>query len=529
MAAALFLAIQLCLMQHGRDQGIYSVVAQVMLDGGAPYRDAWDFKTPGIFFVYALGHAVFGSSMHAARVLEALAMLSMVGAFVVLSRRSFGGWLSGVLAGVVALFFHVSMGFWHTAQPESFGGPLVAWGIVLATYRSAPKDEKARVKQAIAWAGCAALFALAAIMKPPLGGGILFAFAVVATRLWRRGPVAKRGRRVGTAVMWFAAGGVVVVAATCLYIAVIGALRDFNYIFFDYIPNYTQIHFSWSGFPDLVVRVFERWPVGAHPFVWLGVLLLAIPRWTTRREAELLLLVGGAILVQVLGVALQAKFFAYHYGGLLPLAALLAVWGYAKLWRIPGARWAIAVAVVLGFHYAASQSDTIDHNRQRWEALTDAGRRQQINDRLHTIYDVNAGANRVVAEWIAENTPKDDPVYVWGFEPVIYHLANRKPASKYIYNIAQRSNWGLQVARDQLMEELYKTNPSVIVVVRRDALPHVTGNKLDSQSALKTFPRLDRFVRERYRRALVVEDLTVFKRADLLSAEVRAKLLRGID
>jgi hypothetical protein len=29
---------------YGRDQGIYHVVADEMRRGGAPYRDAWDFK-----------------------------------------------------------------------------------------------------------------------------------------------------------------------------------------------------------------------------------------------------------------------------------------------------------------------------------------------------------------------------------------------------------------------------------------------------------------------------------------------------
>ncbi len=91
IAALLF---QLYLMHYGRDQAIYSVVARTMLDGGAPYKDAWDFKPPGIFFVYALARSLFGGSVHSIRILEGLVLLSGIGAFAILSRRFLGDWMA---------------------------------------------------------------------------------------------------------------------------------------------------------------------------------------------------------------------------------------------------------------------------------------------------------------------------------------------------------------------------------------------------------------------------------------------------
>ena len=56
LSAALTAAAAACLVLldygSGRDQWIYRVVAAVMLEGGAPYRDALDFKPPGFFAVY---------------------------------------------------------------------------------------------------------------------------------------------------------------------------------------------------------------------------------------------------------------------------------------------------------------------------------------------------------------------------------------------------------------------------------------------------------------------------------------------
>lgn len=35
------------------DAGTYTYIGRTILEGGTPYRDAWDVKGPGIFFAYA--------------------------------------------------------------------------------------------------------------------------------------------------------------------------------------------------------------------------------------------------------------------------------------------------------------------------------------------------------------------------------------------------------------------------------------------------------------------------------------------
>ena len=96
-----FLLLQLVLFQPGRDQGIYSVVADGILRGLAPYRDRWDFKPPGIYFIYAAARALFGRTAMAARVVEAAALASGIGASAILSKRHLGdarpGWRARAL------------------------------------------------------------------------------------------------------------------------------------------------------------------------------------------------------------------------------------------------------------------------------------------------------------------------------------------------------------------------------------------------------------------------------------------------
>ena len=99
--AAAFLA-NLVDFGYGRDQGIYAVVADAVQRGDAPYRAAWDFKPPGIYFVFALAEILFGADQRAVRVLEGLCLLSLFPAFALFSRRHVGSARAGLLGAALA-------------------------------------------------------------------------------------------------------------------------------------------------------------------------------------------------------------------------------------------------------------------------------------------------------------------------------------------------------------------------------------------------------------------------------------------
>jgi hypothetical protein len=43
----------------GWDQGLFAWVGDAIVRGGLPYRDAWDFKGPLLYYVYALAQWLF--------------------------------------------------------------------------------------------------------------------------------------------------------------------------------------------------------------------------------------------------------------------------------------------------------------------------------------------------------------------------------------------------------------------------------------------------------------------------------------
>ena len=132
---------------HGRDQSIYALVARETLAGGMPYRDAFDFKPPGIFAVYAVSRALFGASPLGIRVLEVGAMIATTVLLLRLARRELGMPLAGWIAAALACGVHAQLDFWHTAQPETFGEPLGLGALALAA--EAARAPSARRRAAL--------------------------------------------------------------------------------------------------------------------------------------------------------------------------------------------------------------------------------------------------------------------------------------------------------------------------------------------------------------------------------------------
>src|SRR5690242_2899552 len=73
-------------------------------------------------------HTLFGASQSGIRIFEALTMAGSVWGMVRLTELHLGRRSVGFIAGALASIIHAQLDFWHTAQPETFGGTLTIWG-----------------------------------------------------------------------------------------------------------------------------------------------------------------------------------------------------------------------------------------------------------------------------------------------------------------------------------------------------------------------------------------------------------------
>jgi 4-amino-4-deoxy-L-arabinose transferase-like glycosyltransferase len=497
----------------GRDQGIYALVGEGILRGEAPYKALWDFKPPGIFFVHALAQGLFGKNMMAPRLLEALALLADVALMRRISAGLFESRTVGLLGAAVMALIHAEMDFWHTGQPETFGAFFTLLGLAL-TLEPTPRRRLFALLVGVTF-GCAAL------LKPPLGGGALVCGAYLVQRERTRGkaPFAALGP-----LAWLTLGGLLPVVACLIWFAAKGALSDLYWTLFEFTPGYTKI--SWEGRrpSDMLYHAIEEAFFKFSALGAAGVIAAVSMTPLSQREREGLLLTLGVIAMHVTGIAMQGKFFAYHYGATLPLIALLAGLGLYKLWRrcLGGGVGAILayfafVAVAVPMRYAVRDLPQFFAERS-WIRLEYLLRmapyrsREAMDQELSYVADYSLAADRRVALEVRARTRPADRVFVWGFEPVIFWLADRRPASRFIYNVAQRSPWEVEHARRELMSDLRKTPPALVVVQSRDVFSFVTGNNLDSRDSLPGFPELDALLERNYAFATRVEDFDLYTR-----------------
>ncbi|WP_104984562.1 glycosyltransferase family 39 protein [Sorangium cellulosum] len=534
-----FLLLQILIYGYGRDQGIYAMVARAVLDGGMPYRDAFDFKPPGIFVIYAIARALFGPAQWGIRVLEVLGLAGMCVAMASLAWRAFGDRRIGVVAAALAVLVHAQLDFWHTAQPESFGGMLTVFALLAATPRGrAGAPRPAPGAAALVVSG--ALFGAAGLLKPPLaGGGVVLAVLLGVPALAELARIARRrvglgrarggasaGAGAARALLWaalrpgllIALGGVLPVLACVSWFAARGALGDLWEVLFVFTPHYTALGWRSAGVLEMAWHGVSEWLVRYSGPVALGlVCLLALH--PDRHERAGVALLSGVIAVHLAGVVMQAKFFPYHYGATWPLAAMLAALGLWKAWQRCVRRGALAAAALGALLVAAAfaRSATkdvadfyVDRCAERLALIASGAEDLGRLDRLASVADVNAAANRAVAAWVRERVAPERPIFVWGFEPVIYDLADRAPATRYLYNVPQRAVWAREPARDALMRDLAASPPAAIVVERRDVFPSVTGDGLDSRDTLDGFPALAGLLAERYELAVMIEDFEIY-------------------
>jgi hypothetical protein len=136
--------------------------------------------------------------------------------------------------------------------------------------------------------------------------------------------------------------------------------------------------------------------------------------------------------------------------------------------------------------------------------------RDDLDKNLYSVADVSFDADRRVAELLRARLAPADPVFIWGFEPMIYDMADRRPATRFIYNVPQRVEWYRDRARQDLMRDLEAHPPRAIVVEHRDVFPGVTGESIDSADSLRTFPELQHLIWQKYDLDAAVEDFEIY-------------------
>jgi hypothetical protein len=503
----LILGLPTFIMPLHPDQALFALVGRAVAAGGFPYVDAWDVKTPSVYFIYALAIQGPFDLMHNVRAFDLAWTMTTALLLIALGRRWWSLRVGVFAAAIYAVAAETGNPWAQSAQPDSFVAlPLV---LALLLYEAA-RGRWAWLAASGLVLGFAAQLRLQTLLLVPFVP--LVDLLTVAPRrrvqLWAR------------RMVWLAAGIGFFHLALLVYLAVGGALGEFV-LALRYGAWYTRQGGPWNP------------PQGPTVTAWLNAARLNFWTWALSRVAltapALAGAFGGAVLMrerrvaQLLlftaltyaGIALQAKFFWYHFGPLVPLMALLGGWTWDLILRSARrslgpigaglAAGALALLLVLG------STEVWDNAKRDWLNLVAYHRHPAERDVLLTPYSAFP-TRRQVARYIRGHTQAGDAVYVWGFDPFTYLLSERPSASRFLVSFPLMSDWSPDPWRRSFLDELRARPPYYFIVQRGHAGSWITGRDLDMADALTSFPALQQWLEAGYELETEIEDRLMYRR-----------------
>src|SRR5712692_5155934 len=513
-----FIALPSISYPIGRDQATYCVIGQGLLRGQQLYRDLWDNKPPGIFWLYALVVKVFGPVMWGVGLLDILWLL-VISYFIFRFANRYLGTAAAFIAVLVNAAWHCRVGYVNAAQPENF---LMLF--VFAGYFSVSGEGRwsaARQFAAGLCLGAAFWLKYNALAFFPL-------LAVVPYVDWSG--LDARPRRVRLLIPWrswckrigaLLAGFSTTVALVLCYFWLAGSWSSLKEIQFEVLPRYVAI---------AVQRIPDYWavPIGTT-LAWLGLWTLlgtgAALLIAENRDLSRFVPVLAATAMGYASTASEVRFPPYAFETSLPFFAM--VWGYLGVKIYEGVSAAARAFFARRWRVAAVLAWILLGNAVLWPSLTELKAVMQRYRNLGTWWrnpgDFYAnypwqltiehlgGQMSVIHELRQESAPGDG-VFVWGTDPLIYYLTQLRPPTRFISNLALISPWAPPAWREELIRDLKRSLPAFIVVARSDQVPEIAFTQLDSEQYLTVFPQLADLISGSYRLMAAFPDFVIYRR-----------------
>lgn len=509
-----------------RDQATYCVIGRGLLDGQQLYRDLWDNKPPGIFYIFALIVKIFGPVMWWVGVVDLLWLLGISCMIFFFARRYLGN-PAAAIAVVVHGVWHVQGGYWHAAQTESF---LMVF-VFLAFFAVFRNDSWPRLRYFTAGILIAAAFWLKY-------NAIAFLPLVMLLPHWDSRGLDASPRRVGLKTSWrrllpgalilFVGFGATVglVLANFWFSDAWPALREVQ---FEVLPRYSTMALErtqdyWLFSVRRVQFVLGLWTECAT----LAALLIAL--W--KRELARLGPILAATAVGFASTALQVRYHGYGFETCYPFFAM--IWGYLAVKIYEGFKTAGHFCAARGWRLARVLVWILFANVSIWFVpgeLSDAyvqyktlGDWIRDRDRSYAEYPwafpISHFQDQMrVISYLRVNSSPSDKVFVWGSEPLIYFLTERRFPTRFVTNLALISPWAPSAWRAELVHELGRTPPRYFVVARDDMVSSITYTYWDSERHLQAFPELAIFINDYYEPAEVLPFFTIYRRRSGANSE----------
>lgn len=447
--AALYAWIRIPLLDVplDRDEGAFGLIGRAILDGQVPYRDLCDHKPPGVFYLYALALSVFPATalgIHLFLHLWNFATLLLV--------ASVARALSGRRAGLYAAFVYALASAAPSVQGPSASTELLLLLPLVASLRLVLAARAAEGRRRLfLLLGAGASGAAACWIKQPA------ALPLLCVPLLLAGPPgAGRVKPALLGFAWWIAGGVGLSALVCAGFALAGNFGEFFYWSFTHNIAYGAGGWSIAG-PRLLL--VGKQLLYDHGFV-LALTLFGLA-WSVHKGFRYAGLLAALLALSALGTAQSGYFYAHYFAILCPALALGAGYAIDKLQAhaAGGSRlrerafavWVLGMSALLPAYWSP------------WYYW----RPDPVVVSLTLLGPQGFEAAPMAAGYLREHMAEDEWMFIYGSEPQLPLLAQRRNANPYVNSYPLTS----AMAREREFQErtwarIEETKPKYLIFVR---------------------------------------------------------------
>lgn len=433
-----------------RDEGEYAYIAWRMGHGELPYRDWFDQKPPGVFWVYRAALALPMDPVRAIHLAGAVFCgLAAVAIFVAARAMACGamGGLAGALIFIVMASDPSIQGASSNTEVFMLFPLIAAHTVFLSSLYKGRRDSLSALMVGLL-CGVASIFKQVVvfdlaffIVAYPLAGqaGRLRDFAWMALRVC-----------AGFALPWM---------ITSAYFAAQGGFGDF----LDAVLLHNLRYVS-------TVPMAERWGylssalsqiLSTQGIVWLGAMIGAMFILTKRAGRGRAVYLLGWLGAGAVGASASGYFFGHYFQPILAPVALMFALGLEDLpgrFQLKSALGQIVTIIILLAQPLSGYLPFVfKHSPREASAL---------------IYPKNLFADMpAISRHIAGLTGPDDTVFVFGSEAELYFYSGRKSASRYIFLFPLYGDYPSALKRQRdVMQEIGRNRPRVIAHIPNSLL-----------------------------------------------------------
>jgi hypothetical protein len=442
--------IRLLHMPLERDEGEYAYAGQLILQGIAPYKLAYNMKLPGTYAAYALIMAVFGQTAPGIH----MGMI-VVNAITVLLVFAVARHLLDDIAAVVSAICYALLS--NSESVLGFAGHATHFVVLGAVAGIFYLLKALDSKQPIDYLLSGFLMGVAFVMKQP---GLVFAafgFFILLLREWRQLKSLPGLARLAL----YSTGAALPFGITCLLMLFSGNFGKMWYWTFAYASQYASSTILWEGWENLFI-------MGAHVMepsflIWILALLgLAALAWDPRYWKHASFMVG-LFVFSWFGVSAGFYFRPHYFILMFPALSLLA--GIAvgsaenEISRLISKPAAVRSLVAALFLVVAGFSIYLER---------DILFNMDLLSISHWAYGPSPFPEaEVISKYLDQKMDKDATIAVLGSEPEIYFLAHRHSATGYIYvyPLFEPQIYAQQMQKD-MAREIEGKSPQYVVLIK---------------------------------------------------------------